>query len=164
MKRSFLIIILVLMVCFAVSCQQQEEKPAEPMGLSTEDIAANKAIVDAFAQGAMSNDWPAVAALYTDDAIVMPANEPMVQGKEAILEWQQLYPTIKEFALTAEEVFGNGDVAVVRGTYSMTLEIEGIPEPIQDTGKFIEIRRKQADGSWLISVDIFNSDLPAPTM
>ena len=164
MKRSFLVIILVLLVCFALSCQQQEEKPAEPMGLSAEDIAANKAIVDAFAQAAMANDWPAVVALYTDDAIVMPANAPMLEGKAAILEWQQAYPTIKEFRAKAEDVFGNGDVAVVRGTYAMTLEVEGIPEPIQDTGKFIEIRRKQADGSWLISVDIFNSDLPAPKL
>ena len=36
-------------------------------------------------------------------------------------------------------------------------------QPIQDHGKFIEIRRKQPDGSWLISRDIFNSDLPLPS-
>jgi len=41
-------------------------------------------------------------------------------------------------------VIGNGDVAVVRGTYNMILEVEGIPEPIQDTGKFIEIRRSDS--------------------
>ncbi len=41
----------------------------------------------------------------------------------------------------------------------MTLEIEGMP-PVQETGKYIEIRRKQEDGSWLLAVDIFNSDTP----
>lgn len=32
-----------------------------------------------------------------------------------------------------------------------------------DAGKFIEIWTRQPDGSWLISDDIFNSDLPAPS-
>jgi len=31
-----------------------------------------------------------------------------------------------------------------------------------DAGKFIEVWSRQPDGSWLISDDIFNSDLPAP--
>ncbi len=39
---------------------------------------------------------------------------------------------------------------------------EGAAEPVQDRGKYVEIRRKQADGAWLIAVDIFNSDLPIP--
>ena len=32
---------------------------------------------------------------------------------------------------------------------------------IKDHGKFVEIWKKQADGSWKCAVDMFNSDLPA---
>ena len=32
-----------------------------------------------------------------------------------------------------------------------------------DNGKFVEVWRRQGDGSWLIADDIFNSNLPAPT-
>jgi hypothetical protein len=42
------------------------------------------------------------------------------------------------------------------------MEIEGAPEPIQDIGKFITILQKQQNNSWLIALDIFNSDLPLP--
>jgi ketosteroid isomerase-like protein len=42
----------------------------------------------------------------------------------------------------------------------MTITPEGVPEPIHDQGKFIEIHRRQSDGSWLIMMDIFNTDLP----
>jgi ketosteroid isomerase-like protein len=57
-----------------------------------------------------------------------------------------------------DEVEGYGDVAYVIGRYAMTLEPEGASEPVDDEGKYIEIRRKQPDGGWLMSRDIFNSD------
>jgi ketosteroid isomerase-like protein len=50
----------------------------------------------------------------------------------------------------------------VLGTYTMTIVPPGAPGPVNDSGKYVEVRRKQSDGSWLIAVDIFNSDLPAP--
>ena len=34
-------------------------------------------------------------------------------------------------------------------------------KPIRDTGKILEIWKKQADGSWKCAVDTWNSDLPA---
>jgi ketosteroid isomerase-like protein len=33
-------------------------------------------------------------------------------------------------------------------------------KPIADHGKYLEIWRKQGDGSWKCIVDMFNSDLP----
>ena len=59
-------------------------------------------------------------------------------------------------------VDGRDDLAYVVGTYTMTIVPPGAPGPINDSGKYVEIRRKQSDGSWLIAVDIFNSDLPTP--
>ena len=72
------------------------------------------------------------------------------------------YPPITDVNLTIDEIDGNDKLAFVRGTYTMTIEPEGAAEPLQDRGKYVEIRRKQADGAWLIAVDIFNSDLPIP--
>jgi uncharacterized protein (TIGR02246 family) len=139
-----------------------EEAAAEVEALSDEDVAANKASLEAYVQAIRTEDWMAVAALYTEDAVLMPPNQPIVQGREAILTWLGAYPTLTEFNLTITEIDGCGDLAYVVGTVSMTIAPEGAPEPIQDTGKFIEIRRKQEDGSWLIAVDMFNSDLPLP--
>jgi ketosteroid isomerase-like protein len=34
----------------------------------------------------------------------------------------------------------------------------GAKTPVKDSGKFIEIRRKEPDGSWQIQRDFWNSD------
>ncbi len=164
MKKLLMIIPLVILLCFTFGCQQGEEV-AEEVGvkaLSDDDVAAIKASTEEFIQAVRSGDSAAFAAMYTEDAVFMPPNQPMVQGQAAIQTWMEEFPAITKFNLTAVEIDGQGDLAFVRGTYSMTIAPEGAPEPIQDTGKYVEIRRKQPDGSWLMAVDIFNSDLPLP--
>ena len=49
-----------------------------------------------------------------------------------------------------------------RGTYAMTFTLPGAPGPTEDRGKYLLIERKQADGSWLITNEMFNSDVPLP--
>jgi ketosteroid isomerase-like protein len=53
------------------------------------------------------------------------------------------------------EVARSGDLAYVVGTYAFA-------NPALDKGKFVDIWKKQADGSWKAVVAIFNSDLPGP--
>jgi ketosteroid isomerase-like protein len=98
--------------------------------------------------------------VYTEDATFMPPNEATVQGRADLQAWMEAFPAISAANLTIQEIDGYGDIAYVRGTYAMTLTIAGVE--VHDTGKYIEIRRKQADGSWPLAVDIFNSDLPVP--
>lgn len=161
------VILLVFLLCFTFSCQKPveevaEEAVAEAPAFSDEDIAAIKESSEAFVQALLSKDWPAVAAMYTEDASFMPPNQPIVQGRAAIQTWMEAFPPLAEFNLTPVEIEGCGDLAYVRGTLSMTIASEGAAEPIQDIGKYIEIHKKQMDGSWLIALDIFNSDMPLP--
>ena len=125
-------------------------------------MAAIKAATEEYIQAWRSADWVTLAALHTEDAIVMPPNESMVQGRDEIQALNEASPAPIEANLTIVEIDGRGDLAYARGTYSVTVQPEGVPEPIQDTGKYLEIRRKQEDGSWLITIDIWNSDLPLP--
>ena len=129
--------------------------------LLPEDIIAIKELHQAWSPAIVEQDFDTLIGLYTEDAIVLPPNGPKVQGRAAVLEWMKTLPTIADANLTIEEIDGYGDLAFVRGAYFMMIMPEGSPEPIQDRGKFIEIRRKQPDGSWLMYRDIFNTDIPA---
>jgi uncharacterized protein (TIGR02246 family) len=130
--------------------------------ISDADRSAIAAVTQAAMDAFNAADWAAAPTIYTEDAIVMPPNAPLIRGRNAIEAFLAKFPPISNFTIANTEVEGVGDLAYVVGTYSMTITPEGA-EPITDTGKFLEIRKKQADGSWPLYVDIFNSDLPAST-
>ena len=128
--------------------------------LTVEDLAVIRQVTNAWEFHVGVADWESLMVVYTDNAVVMPPNGPTLHGHEAIKTFMAGFPPITDVSLTIDEIDGNNRIAFVRGTYIMTTEPEGAPEPVQDRGKYLEIRRKQADGAWLIAVDIFNSDLP----
>ena len=143
-------------IILGLACQTQTA------ALSSADIAAIRASEEAFAQNAKTRNDSANAAQYTESAVFMPPNQPAVTGRAAIGRWMSGFPPMSDFGLTPIDIDGRGDLAYVRGTYSLTIAASGKVPAMPDHGKYVEIRRKQPDGSWLMAVDIFNSDVPAP--
>jgi ketosteroid isomerase-like protein len=127
-----------------------------PAGLTDADRAAIQAVSDGFAQSVLAANWDAAMQAYTEDAVLMPPNDRLVQGAAAIREYLSAFPPVLEFSLMNESVEGAGDLAYVRGRYAMKLGLPG--EPV-DSGKYVEVRRRGADGSWKLTVDIWNSSL-----
>ncbi len=58
------------------------------------------------------------------------------------------------------EVANSGDLAYVSGTFEETAT-DASGRPVKDHGKYVEVFKKQADGTWKVVADIWNSDLPA---
>ena len=129
--------------------------------LSDRDIAEIQRMYKGFSKAIVARDVDAVLMCYTDDAVAMPPNYPAASGHAAIRAWLDAMPAIKNIDFVVEEIAGHGDLAMVRGTYGMSLVIPGMPQPVNDQGKYIEIRKRQPDGSWPMWRDIFNSNLPA---
>ena len=134
-----------------------------PADLSDADRAAIEKVADD-AVAIMNSPTPDLEAYtttyYAPDAVVMPPNGPVVTGGAAITAFLESFPPISNFQFSLVHVEGTPDMAWVQGTYGMTTTPEG-STPVNDTGKYIEIWKKQADGTWKVVRDIFNSDLPA---
>ena len=81
---------------------------------------AIKAVADAYVKATLAGDAKAIAALYTEDAIEMPPNAPMVKGRAAILQYYEKEfgggTTINSFTLVHLESQATGDRAYDVGT------------------------------------------------
>jgi uncharacterized protein (TIGR02246 family) len=135
------------------------EMPKPPKaGLPAADVAAIRRLTDEWKGFMLAGDFESLAKCYTEDAVELPPGHPEVHGRDAIREWIAQFPKVTRFEIEMQHIDGRGDLAHVRGRYSMTLQPQGAPGPVEDTGKYLEVRRRQPDGSWLMAVDIFNSD------
>jgi ketosteroid isomerase-like protein len=136
---------------------------ADPPPLAAADLAAIRATDSAFAGAAGAGDAASLAALYLADARLMPPNAPTVEGREAVRKfWGAVLDAYTvRFDIASEEIEGRGDLAYARGRYTL----DGTPKarggaPLHDEGTFLEVLRREADGSWRYAVDMYSSDLP----
>lgn len=115
--------------------------------------------VAAWTKAYNQSDSVGCTAIYAEDAMMLPPNQPMVRGKQAIKEVnQRILDQVGGTHSTRIIDFGvEGDLAYQVGTYAMT------DTKTPDQGKFVNIFRQQRDGSWKLQVAIFNSDQPLPT-
>jgi ketosteroid isomerase-like protein len=129
--------------------------------------ADEQALRDADAEwskAAGAKDLDKTVSYYSDDAIVMPPNDPAATTKEAVRKiWQDLLASpglAISWKATKVEVAKSGDIGFVSGTYEVTMN-DASGNPVNERGKYLEVWEKQPDGSWKCGADIWNSDLPA---
>ena len=117
----------------------------------------NARLVEAYNRG----DVAAVAALYTEDATVLPPNSQAIRGRQAVHDfWNGARLVgLRDLALETTSVEQSGDTAYEVGAYSLHVRPQG-GQPVSDRGKYVVIWKRQADGSWKLAVDIWNTDSP----
>ncbi len=127
--------------------------------LSAEDEAAIRALDAQWARASSAGDANALASLYASDATVLPPMEPMRQGEAAKKYWIDVTNSFSgPTELTPTAVGGSGDLAYAVGTYRANLtprKAGAKPLPTEE-GKYLEVLRKQADGSWKIISDMWS--------
>lgn len=170
MKFKILLLVVILSMSFSlISCQgtqEQAEKVEQKESAPAMDMAqVRQAIEEAnvkFGEAVRLGDAAALAALYTEDAKLLPPNSEMILGKEGIgAFWAGgLRMGIKDVILTTVEVLGMGDIVCEIGKYDLTIQPEG-QEAIKDSGKYLVIWKQASDGSWKLHADIWNTSMPA---
>jgi len=126
----------------------REPAPAADPGARQAIEAAVSRYVAASNQG----DADALTALYTEDAVLLPPDHAPVHGRQAIGEfWRQGTDTGLEVRTLRVEV--DGSIGYLVGQYNLPSTVE---EPA-DSGKYVMCLRRQRDGSWKLSADIWNS-------
>jgi uncharacterized protein (TIGR02246 family) len=116
------------------------------------EIEAQKA---KFMAAAKRGDAHTIAALYTDQAWLLPPNAPMIHGKTEIEAfWATRFKRMAAVTLTTVDVISlSEDSAREVGTSRVTLK-DG-SEPVQ--GKYMVVWRR-SDGEWRLGSDMMNGN------
>ena len=147
----------ILSAALALTLASTACQPTAPeaVSLSDADKVAIRAVIEANGQAGLAADWDTFLSHFAEDAVIMWPNLPAVVGLEAIkaVEWSRAV----ERESSPIDIVGVGDLAYVRGAYSLLLDFEGAA---REEGKYINVLRKQPDGEWRFTVWMNNSDLP----
>jgi uncharacterized protein (TIGR02246 family) len=133
-----------------------EPARAQTAGLTAADAKAIAALNEGFGKAITAKDWKAASALYTADGTLYPPGESAVKGRPAIEACLTAFPPVTAFALRATKIDGRDDVAYVQGTFAMTLAPKGGAASEQASGYFLQVLRRQANGTWQIAVQMLS--------
>jgi uncharacterized protein (TIGR02246 family) len=129
---------------------------------------AIEATVRQYVAASNQGDAEALADLYATDAMLLPPDHEPIEGRDAIgAFWRQ--GTDQGLEVTTLSVEVEGNIGYLIGRYNLPATDE---EPA-DSGKYVMCLRRQGDGSWKLTADIWNrsgdadeddDDTPAPSI
>ena len=154
MKTRLILIIALVVLPIAIVCNF----PPTTKGAGADEKAVRDADAE-WSKVAGAKDLDKTVSYYADDAVVMPPNEAAVTTKEGVRNlWKGFLDSLQDISwrTTRVEVSKSGDMAVLLGTYEMTMK-----DGSKDKGKYCEVWEKKAGGKWKVGTDMFSSDLPA---
>ena len=92
---------------------------------------------------------------FSQEAVYMAPNMEALIGKDAIRDFANGFPDLKlKFSIV--EIMGSSEYAYLRGGYLLTTPADSLV----DKGKFLSIWKKSPENIWLLTHDMFSSDLP----
>lgn len=138
------VVVLVLVVAVTACAPQASDQSAE--------LAA---MTDHWETALNAGDVDGLAALYTEDCVLMPPNTELASGQAAArAAFGEIIDAGLSGGLETISVAAAGDIGYHTGTYYL----QTADGTVFDQGKYTEIWRK-VGGKWKIASDIWNSDL-----
>ena len=143
---KFLALTVVALLLSVTACKEETKtapsKPAtiEELGQMNRD----------FAKALVAKDATAAANLYTENASLLPPNEPMVTGRENIKNYWQgaIDAGLVAASVKTIDASSDGDLGYEAGTFELKFQAED-GSIITDIGKYTEILKRNEQGEWI---------------
>jgi uncharacterized protein (TIGR02246 family) len=145
---------LLTVLAFSVACTPQP--PAEAPDTRAADEAAIRQATAEMLAAAQAKDADGVVSYFAEDVVVHYANFPQQTKHQAHETWAAVMANAGyaiEWGPQRVEVARSGDVAFEQGSYEFT-QHDARGRPLVERGTYVQCWRKQADGSWKISVNV----------
>ena len=158
MKRFILGAIIVLLA--ASPAFSQTKNPAAVPEVASEAFTEAKRGIDKgnaeWIEAWEKGDPERIAAIFTDDGIMLSQGGKVFKGRQEILErqkaaMQSVTPPVKVSVITVK-IWLDGDTAYETGKYKYEYAEKG--KPITEEGRYVTMWKRQDDGSWKLSMDM----------
>ena len=146
--------VCILLVIIA-ACAPTEEGLPDAAPTREADLQRIDRLREEFLVLNRAKDAAGVANLHADDVVLMAPNSEAVVGRDALQALlQRSYDSPDETSVdfSSEEVEVLGEWAFARGTYVQTGPA--------DSGKYLQILKRQPDGSWKYARNMWSGDHP----
>jgi uncharacterized protein (TIGR02246 family) len=159
MQMRSLILGLVLIPLFS-ACGQQSAPDKGSIDTSA-DTAAIRANTEKFIAAWNKGDSAAYGPMIADDAILIPPDGPLVNGRDAIMAaMAKDHDTTKyQQTATVDEVIVTGAHAYARGTWNLNPTAAAGADTKAENGRWSILYQRSADGTWLTSRWMWNQEV-----
>ena len=149
--------VLLFVVVLALSgCSDTEDSMQTEVSASKIELGQmNRDFVAAL----NAKDAKAAAALYTEDAVLIPPGEPLVRGREAIEEyWRDAIELggVRDVSVETIDALSSGLLGYETGSLVLTVD-DPDGEAVIHRGRYVELLRLEPDGRWLSTHGIWNA-------
>jgi uncharacterized protein (TIGR02246 family) len=161
MLRNPSLIVCLAFATLTVGCANNTPAPP-PADTRAADVQAVKDVEAAWVKDTAAKDADKWASYFAEDGSGLYPGSATLNGKAAIKAAMTPMFADPNFSLTFQSTRAmaskSGDMVYSQGTYTMTMTNPKTKKPMTDTGKYLTVYTKQADGSWKAVADTFNSD------
>jgi ketosteroid isomerase-like protein len=137
---------VLLIAAFSAGCRSSANVEQEREALIARDREWSASV----------KDMDKFMSYYASDASLYAPGMPAVRGTEPIRKALTEMTSAPGFSLAftpmKADVSASGDIGYTTGTYQANMN--GIAE----SGKYVEVWKKESDGQWKVTEDIFNAD------
>lgn len=119
------------------------------------DETAIRELLERFVSAFNAGDADEAARVYTDPHVDVNAKEPVSSRTQTAAWFRSIFRKFElVLEVTSDEIVVSGDWALQRGEFRQTLtpkgETRALTEPRTITRRYIEVLKRQPDGSWLV--------------
>ena len=111
---------------------------------------------ESFVEALRSNDLKALAAFYTDEAVLLPPGQAIVSGREAIVEFWQNSKRIQDLSFESTSVKMMVGDTVVREAGNLLVTSRGRGRETRNTASKYLSTWMQVDGGWKLDSTTWN--------
>ncbi len=151
---------LLATVLLLTACAPGEQAKPVPASASAEELGQMNRD---FAAALNAKDATLAASYYTEDAVIIPPGEAMVQGRAAIEAYWKAgieQGGVRDASVQTIKAESSGNIGYEIGSFVLTVNgPDG--KPVQEHGRYVELLKRGTDGKWYSTAGIWNAAPPA---